>query len=226
MTTDTEDPQVEAIVRRFKHRDPVHFAMELAKFGAAVPPLEDGYRLAMGLDLGSSCGYTLSWFKAGVPYDPRAAFTVMGQLDLSAGQYDSGAIRFVRLRGFLMEAMPHFVCYELVRFTPSEKPTRFNANAIVARAATSMEWFGALKGVVSGWAEEHGVPCQGYGIGAIKKRATNKGNAGKPEVIAGINEIFGVDLDPANFESTGDDNIADSASCLLLGLEEHARGLL
>ena len=140
-----DDRPTAAFVDRHEHRDPALFAAEMARLAAAAPPASDGHRLALGLDPATRCGFCLSWFRAGAPYDPRAAFTVMGQLDLAAGPYDSGAIRFVRLRQFLAAAAPAIVFYEEPRFTPAEAVTRRNAGAIVARAATAMELIGAFK---------------------------------------------------------------------------------
>ncbi len=221
----SEEAAVTAIVHRFKQKDPAALGDHLKRIADEVKSSAAGYKLALGLDLGTSCGYCLSWFKPGAGSNPRAAYSIMGQLDLSTGSYDANAIRIVRLRQFLTAIMPQTVFFEDARYTPSETPNRFNANAIIARAATAMEWFGALKGCVGGWAEEHGVPCQGYPIGTIKKRATGLGNAGKPAVIKGANELFGVDLNPEGFESSGDDNIADAAVCLLLGVEQYAIGM-
>jgi hypothetical protein len=221
----TDDDVVTAFVHRCKQRDPDVLADLLERLETSIVRADAVRRLGLGLDLGTSCGYCLSWFVPGVPYAPAAAYTVMGQLNLESGAYDSGAIRLVRLRQFLGVVRPDILFYEDVRYTPVETPNRFNANAIVARAAKPMEWFGALKGCIGAWAEEHGAPCQGYPIGTIKKRASGAGNAGKPAVIAGVNSLFGVDLDPAGWETSGDDNIADAAACLLLGLEQHALGV-
>lgn len=181
--------------------------------------------MVLGLDLGTSCGYAISYVPRGKPIDADRLTTMLGQWDLSAGPYDSGAIRFVRLRQFLSILKPDLVVYENVKYTPPEAPNRFNANAIVARAATPIEWFGALKATVSTWCEEAGVPCTGFPIGTIKKRATGKGNANKSDMIRACNETFGSDMDADDYESAGYDNIADAAWVCLLGIEMYAQGL-
>lgn len=181
--------------------------------------------LVLGLDLGTSCGYAFTYMKEGQRVDPAALEIALGQFDLSAGPYDSGAIRFVRLRQFLEVLQPDLVAYENVKYTPPEKPTRFNANAIVARAATPIEWFGALKATVSTWCEENKVPCCSFPIGTIKKRATGKGNANKSDIIAACNELFGSDMDAEDYASAGYDNIADAAFVCLLALEQYSGGL-
>lgn len=202
---------------RIEH-DPELLAVSLK----APPP---GTSLVVGLDLGTSCGVSFAYHRLGTPVDISTLVMHMGQWDLSAGPYDSGAIRFVRLRQFLSVMKPQLVVYELVKYTPPETVTRFNANAIVARAATPMEWFGALKATVATWCEEHKVPCTGFPIGTIKKRATGKGNASKSDMIKACNKLFGSDMDSEDYESAGYDNVADSAFVCLLGLEMYANGL-
>ncbi len=45
------------------------------------------------------------------------------------------------------------------------------------------------------------------------------------DVIRGVNALYGVDLGPEGYESSGHDNIADAAACLLVGLEQYALGV-
>ena len=181
--------------------------------------------LVLGLDLGTNCGYAFAHMADGQRVDPAKIEMSLGQWDLSAGPFDSGAIRFVRLRQFLTLLDPDLVLFEDVKYTPPEKPNRFNANAIVARAAKPIEFFGALKATVATWCEENGVPCSSFPIGTIKKRATGKGNANKGDIIKACNELFGSDMDAKDYETAGYDNIADAAFVCLLGLESYARGM-
>jgi Holliday junction resolvasome RuvABC endonuclease subunit len=148
----------------------------------------------------------------------------MGQWDLSAGPYDSGAIRFLRLRHFLHATRPDAVFYEDVKFDPPGV-SKMNAGAVLARVATASEFLGALKATVCTWCEEHAVPCTGFKIGTIKKRATGRGNANKEDMIRACNELFGSSLEVEGYESSGTDNIADSAFVCLLGLEQYADAL-
>ena len=46
--------------------------------------------------------------------------------------------------------------------------------------------YGGLLGILTSWCEEHKIPYQGIGVGTIKKHATGRGNAGKPEMIAAM----------------------------------------
>lgn len=149
----------------------------------------------------------------------------LGQWDLSAGPFDSGAIRFVRLQHFLSILQPDLVAFEDVKYTPSEKVTRFNAGALLSRAATACELFGALKATVSSWCEHREIPCTSFGIGQIKKRATGKGNANKVDMINACNELFHTDFNTEDYHLTGADNIADAAHVLILLIEQYSKGI-
>ena len=181
-------------------------------------------KLILGLDFGTTTGYSYGFVDPNDPIDSVDIIT--GQLNLSAGPYDSGAIRFVRLRQFLSVFKPDLVIYEDVKYTPpAAAGVKFSVSAILARAATSTELFGAFKATASTWCEEHNVACHGIGIGQIKKRATGRGNANKEDVITACNEQFGTAFDISDYKITGVDNIADSAWVFQLGYEQYAKGL-
>lgn len=191
-----------------------------------VDPPGPGSRLALGLDLGTTTGVAYTWFTPGEPFDPAARRLYLGQWDLSPGEHGTNPIRFVRLRHFLEAMRPAVVFFEEVRNTPSAGTiTKYNVNAIVARAATSLMLFGAYMATVTGWCEEREIPCVGVPIADIKKRATMKGNASKEDVIRACNGLFKTEFDPATHDQTGVDNIADAAFCLLVGLEAYADGV-
>lgn len=184
-----------------------------------------GRRMILALDLGTTTGAAIAWVQTGRPVDPASLSPVLGLWDLSAGPYDSGSLRFVRLRQFLHVCRPDLVVVEDVKYVPPETPNRVNARAIVARAATACEWFGALKATVCTWCHENEVPCGSFPIGTIKKRATGKGNSGKAEVIKAANELWSLDLDPETYESTGVDNLCDAGFLCLLAAENYAAGM-
>ena len=185
---------------------------------------EPGTKLLLGLDLGTTTGYAYRFMKDGELLTPNNE-VVMGQWNLSAGPYDSGAIRFVRLRHFLTLTKPDLVFFEDVKYTPESRGNKFTVAAIISRAATSAELFGAFKATVCTWSEENSVACQGFGIGSIKKHATGKGNSNKVAMIDACNAKFGSDFGTHDYESTGVDNIADAAFVLDLGLELCGKGL-
>jgi hypothetical protein len=191
----------------------------------SVPRTAPGLVLAAGFDLGTRTGYAYTHVAPGQAFEPKVRPLYAGQFDLSAGPYESGAIRFVRLRRMLEALSPTVVFYEEPKFTPDQSAYRGGAAALLARALPSAEFLGGLKATLCAWCEERAVPCFAYGVGSIKKFAANKGNANKTEMIAAANEMTGLAIDPTNYESTGADNVADAVAVLLLGLSEHARGL-
>ena len=184
----------------------------------------NGWYRVLGLDLGTNCGFAVAF----VGKDGLAATqpVMAGMWDLSIGNYDSGALRHVRLRAFLAAVSPHFIGYEEPKVVLPEgqfagKPIA----AILARAVPTAEFLGSLKTTVMCWSEDHGVAAKGYGISEIKKFLSGKGNAGKPEMIKACNERYGTDLSAENFESTGHDNVADAIGVCALSLEAYTGGL-
>lgn len=181
-----------------------------------------GSKTILGLDLGTSCGYAYCFIDKENTAKPKI---YAGQLDLSAGPYDSGAIRFIRLRHFLAAIKPDLVAFEDVKYTPPN--TGFQSvGAIIARAATACEWFGALKATMATWCEAKGIPSTGIPIGTIKKRATGRGNANKVDIITACNKEFGMDFEIDGYENSGVDNIADAVYVCSLLLEQYGNGVL
>lgn len=179
--------------------------------------------IVLGLDLGTTTGvtYGVHCRKTGKLIGP----VYMGSWDLSAGNFDSGAVRFARFRKFLSELGPGVIGYEAAKVHPSElvkgpKPAIF---AAVMRSLNMAELFGAFKGTLAGWAEEKNVPLQGFAVGEIKKKATGKGNANKEMMIEACVKKYGVEMDP---EVTGIDNIADSSFVYLLTVEQVLPGVI
>lgn len=193
---------------------------------ASILPEKRRKHLVLGIDLGTNCGYTFALHRPGMPVLPALIEPKhMGQWDLSAGPYDSGAIRFVRMRQFLEITKPDLVVYEDVKFVGTTMPGKPSQTLIIARAAKPLEFLGAMKATLATWCEEQGIPCTGFPIGTIKRRATGKGVVNKEGMIAACNEMFSSDLEIEGYETTGVDNIADSAFVCLLGLEQYADGL-
>ena len=133
-------------------------------------------------------------------------------------------MRIVRLKQFLTATQPDYILYEDVKFVGSHEPGA-TATAILARAASSLELIGALRAAVVEWAHHRSVPCQGIPIGALKRRATGKGNANKEQMIEACNRLYGTDMDPDTYKETGADNIADAAHLLSIAVEQCVDGL-
>jgi Holliday junction resolvasome RuvABC endonuclease subunit len=143
-----------------------------------------------------------------------------GQLDLSVGPYDTGPLRHIRLKHFLEVLQPTLIGFEDVKFTPDQALAGKPVGVIVARVATAAELLGGFKITLATWAEEHGIPVHGWGIGQIKKWATGRGNANKDDMIEAACKMFGVRL-----EMDGADNIADAMAICCMTAERYALGL-
>lgn len=177
---------------------------------------------ALGLDFGSRCGYAFAEYEPAT--FPAIGMIMTGLWDLSPQGWDTGALRFLRLKQFLNIVLPDVIFYEDVKFTPG---TAFGKNAamVMARAAKAKEWLDALKTVTVLWSEENGIPTHGFGIGEIKRHATGKGNSNKTAMIEAANTKFGMAYSSEDYETTGADNECDALFVLDLGLEVYRDGL-
>jgi hypothetical protein len=182
--------------------------------------------LAIGLDLGTTCGVS------GCFFDPASSWIYPGDLaffcqwDLSISGNETKPTRLVRLKQFLSCLSPDIIFYEDVKNSSPPKGGATSAAAILARVCGTIEWFGELKGIIKLYAEENEIPCLGYGISTIKKRATGSGRASKVDMIQAVNNVYNVNLPVEEFDKSGADNIADSVWTLILGMEDYARGVV
>jgi hypothetical protein len=195
-------------------------------YAESIKQPEPTYKRCAGIDLGTSTGVAFVDFVPGhrIEYSP----ILMGQWDLSVGQYDSGILRLVRLKQFLTILNPDLIMYEEVKYDPPQdvmKKRGHGMGGVVARVATAAEFLGALKATLGIWAEEHNVPAHGLAIAAIKKFATGKGNASKVDMIEAANTQFNTAFDTETYEKTGVDNICDAAFCCKMGLEAYSEGM-
>jgi hypothetical protein len=192
----------------------------------SIPDIVRPYKRLVGLDLASHTGVVFTDIVPGVPVN--GASLVMGQWDLTLGEYDTGPLRHIRLKQFLTIMEPGLVMFEDVKYVGANMPPgmkKMNLTALVARAVTGANLVHGLKVTLTTWCEERGIPCQGLPIGTIKKFATGTGNCGKKEMVAACNEQFGSNFDPETYEQTGVDNIADAAFCCAMGVQAYSEGL-
>lgn len=73
--------------------------------------------------------------------------------------------------------------------------------------------YGGFLAILEAWAASNNIPLQGVGVGTIKKHATGRGNAKKPDMIAAA-QALGVRV--------VDDNQADAVALLAYALEKEA----
>lgn len=140
----------------------------------------------LALDLGTNCGWAYRYGGA----------VISGAWSLKPGRYDGGGMRFVRFIEHLdklHDAKPIGVVYfEEVR---------------AHKGVDAAHVYGGLMATLQAWCEQRSIPYEGVPVGAIKKFATGKGNAGKPQMVAAV-EDWG--YAPAS------DDEADALALLLL----------
>lgn len=128
-----------------------------------------GQHCILALDLGTTTGFAVGRTGA------KGGAILSSTWSLKPGRYDGGGMRFVKFRQRLNELRDAsgftLVFYEEVR----------------RHAATdAAHVYGGLMATLTAWCEEQDpkIPYEGVPVGTIKKFATGKGNAGKPEMIA------------------------------------------
>lgn len=144
----------------------------------------------LALDLGTNTGFACG----------NAGHHISGTWGLKPGRFDGGGMRYVKFRNKLTELYSASK-FEAVYFEEVRKH----------RGTDAAHIYGGLMATLTAWCEENKVPYEGVPVGTIKKFATGKGNAGKPEMIEGVRE-WG--YEPA------DDNEADAIAILRLKLVE------
>lgn len=133
-------------------------------------------RRAVAFDLGLRTGYA----QVGEDSPPRWA-----SWDLRGSRFEGGGMRFVRLRAWLVELLegfaPEIVGYEEVR---------------AHRGVHAAHAYGGMLAVVTEECERRGIPYAGVAVGAVKRHATGRGNAGKAEVVEAMRRRVRVAWDP------------------------------
>ena len=72
--------------------------------------------------------------------------------------------------------------------------------------------YGGLLATLTAWCEARNIAYQGVPVGTIKKHATGKGNAGKPEMMQAMRD---------RGHPVTDDNEADAIALLYWAMEEN-----
>jgi Holliday junction resolvasome RuvABC endonuclease subunit len=182
----------------------------------------DHTSLVLGIDPGTKCGYSYGFVskKSQKIYYPEPP--TMGFWDLSLKTYDSGGLRWLRLRHFLFAAKPDVVLMEGRDFGGI---SMFGGPNVVS-GMKAAELLACVRGTLTLYCEEHDIPCGTVATGKVKQRATGRGNANKTQIVEACNKEFGTNFEPDECEKVGTDNIADAAFICCIALEELADGLL
>ena len=152
----------------------------------------DNARNILTLDLGSKTGWALH----------QADGTITsGTVEFKPGRFEGGGMRFLRFKHWLDEVRSfadpiHGIWFEEVR------------NHCGTDAS---HCYGGFMGILTAWAEQHGIPYQGVPVGTIKRHATGKGNASKAEVIEAMRR---------KGHTPADDNASDALAILHWLIEE------
>jgi len=159
----------------------------------------------LAIDPGSNCGY--SWLDVVQPVSPniKAIRHQSGLWDLAKKRFGDHGMRYLELRRRLMEVDPDFVVFEEIRFRHKSTDAARMYYGIVATIET--------------FCKDNDISYTGIVTGDVKKRATGKGNSGKPPIIEAANEFFNIDPPLSTAKSSKDDNIADAMWMCQLGIE-------
>jgi len=153
----------------------------------------------IGIDLGTACG--IAWTD-----DLKPHALLSDVWSLKGGRFEGGGMRYERFRVLLEE---------LIRKAPDERVFVWFEEVRRHIGTDAAHVYGGLLAMLGATCERLDVPYAGIPVGTIKKRATGKGNAGKPAMIEAANEAFHVE-GPA----ITDDNVADAIWCLQCGLDQ------
>lgn len=115
----------------------------------------------LALDIATKCGWALSPELSGV-------------WDLSIKRDESGGMRLVRFRAKLSE-LYRSESFDLVVFESANIYGQARMNGALIQVE--------MQGVLKLWCEERRIDSKGYSPSAIKKHATGKGNAKKPDMV-------------------------------------------
>ncbi len=134
------------------------------------------------VDIGTTCGWALL----------AKGRVVSGSFDMRPAEHEGVGIRFLRFR---REFLNNFKAVREIFYEEVRRHEGTHAAHI----------YGGFWGVLTGWCEEHSIPCKGVEVAAIKKHVTGKGNARKAEIIAA--------MEKRGF-AVRDDNEADALALL------------
>lgn len=125
----------------------------------------------LALDPGSSCGFA-------VGFDAYGATS--GVWDLAPRRGESPGVRYLRLRARLNEVRAAFPDLGLVVYEQSHH-----------RGGAATEYAAGVATHVQSWCAERGIEHAAVHSATVKRHATGRGNAKKPEVLEAARTRFG-----------------------------------
>ncbi len=150
----------------------------------------------LALDLGTQTGWAIRLKDSQIISDSET---------FKPQRFEGGGMRYLRFRKWLTEIKQSGDGIDAVYF----EEVRCHVGVDAAHA------YGGFMATLTAWCEHHAIPYQGVPVGTIKKHATGKGNAGKPEMIAAV---------IARGHAPVDDNEADALALLHWAIEAQEVG--
>ena len=144
--------------------------------------------IILSLDLGTKTGWALRSADGSI---------TSGTESFKPGRFEGGGMRYLRFKRWLNEFLPEAV--SAVYF----EEVRRHLGVDAAHA------YGGFLATLTAWCEQNRIPYQGVPVGTIKRSATGRGNAGKPEMIAAMRRLGHL---------PDDDNEADALALLYFSM--------
>jgi hypothetical protein len=162
--------QAEPAIDRQRGSDAA-YAAEAGGIGEAnfIARPDPGAAPVLALDLGTHCGFALR----------TAAGVASGRLNLAERRRETRGDRLRRFDEWLAAANAcglSLIAYEVVR-------------AHGPGGILTAHCYGQFEAVVLMFASRRGIPVRPYAVGTVKKAATGRGNAKKPEVGAAMRAL-------------------------------------
>ena len=143
----------------------------------------------LALDLGTLTGWALRSADGSI---------TSGTESFKPGRFEGGGMRYLRFKRWLNEFLPEAI--SSVYF----EEVRRHLGVDAAHA------YGGFLATLTAWCEQNHIPYQGVPVGSIKRSATGRGNASKPEMIAAMRRLGHL---------PDDDNEADALALLYFATE-------
>lgn len=146
----------------------------------------------LALDLGTKLGWAVGYGPGDIQH---------GTIEFKTGRYEGGGMRWLRFKKWLNEMHDQHGPVDAVYFEEVRRHIGTDAAHL----------YGGFLAQLTAWCESKSLPYQGIPVGTIKKSATGRGNAGKPEMIAAMK---------AKGFAPQTDNDADALALLLCVMDE------
>lgn len=145
----------------------------------------------LALDLGTTTGWAAR---------PLNGPVVHGWASFKPGRFEGGGMRYLRFKRWLSEIKATLGDVNEVYFEEVRRHSSTDAAHV----------YGGLMATLTSWCESQNIGYSGIPVGTIKKHATGKGNAGKPEMLAAMQALG---------HPVTDDNEADALALLYYSME-------